>query len=254
MISRIALFLVVAFSVLQTPCLAQTWYNAPHDLAVDPSTINATGVHLTAGERVILLAKGLYSPWDEGADRWHSWIGPAGNYLDAVPSGSQPLPGYPGGCLIGRIGTGDWFWLGEFLSFFADESGELQLAVNDGTTFDNRGSLMVHVWRPDVPGTAAPAVASGSLANVRSPMPNPFRSTTRLEFSLQEATDATIRIFDAGGRRILERPLGALGAGTHEFRWDGRDDAGQPTASGVYFYQLETSGGRMSSERMVQVR
>jgi hypothetical protein len=142
---------------------------------------------------------------------------------------------------------------GEFLSFIADEAGELQLAVNDGTMPDNRGALMVHIWRFD-PTVSAPAVASGPVVKVGSPMPNPFRSTTRLEFSLQKATDATIRIFDAGGRRIVERPLGALEAGTHEFRWDGRDDAGRPTASGVYFYQLETAGGRVSSERMVQVR
>jgi flagellar hook assembly protein FlgD len=67
---------------------------------------------------------------------------------------------------------------------------------------------------------------------------------------------ATIRIFGVGGRLVLERPLGALPAGRHSWRWDGRDAAGRGVASGVYIYRLEVEGERAftASRRMILVR
>ena len=35
---------------------------------------------------------------------------------------------------------------------------------------------------------------------------------------------------------------GDLEAGPHVVSWDGRDEAGQPVASGVYFYRLASAG------------
>jgi photosystem II stability/assembly factor-like uncharacterized protein len=92
---------------------------------------------------------------------------------------------------------------------------------------------------PDVSGigVAAPPVVS-SLSN----KPNPFASTTDISFVLAGPGRISLDIYDLAGRRV--RSLGAmdLGAGRHQVRWDGRNQAGRPVASGVYFARLEMDG------------
>jgi flagellar hook assembly protein FlgD len=62
-----------------------------------------------------------------------------------------------------------------------------------------------------------------------------------------------LSVFDVAGRRVravLER---VLPAGLHEIEWDGRDDAGRPVASGVYFYRMQ-SGPQTETRRMVLLK
>jgi flagellar hook assembly protein FlgD len=44
---------------------------------------------------------------------------------------------------------------------------------------------------------------------------------------------------------------GNLGLGRHSFEWSGRDDAGQPVASGVYLYTLTTHQQTLSKKMLV---
>jgi len=69
---------------------------------------------------------------------------------------------------------------------------------------------------------------------LRQNYPNPFNSSTVLEYELPEAAEIELVIYNSLGQqvRILER--GHRAAGVHLSRWDGRNDVGQPVASGVY--------------------
>jgi flagellar hook capping protein FlgD len=74
--------------------------------------------------------------------------------------------------------------------------------------------------------------------------PNPFRSSTEFHFSLSRAGAVDLVIHDALGRvvrRLATRQ--SLGAGPHSLRWDGRNDIGVETRTGVYFMRLKTDGG-----------
>ncbi|MGH2571568.1 MAG: FlgD immunoglobulin-like domain containing protein, partial [bacterium] len=62
-----------------------------------------------------------------------------------------------------------------------------------------------------------------------------------------------IAITDVAGRRVRTLPGGVLPAGRHASRWDGRDDAGRPAASGVYFLSVE-AGERRVTRKVVLVR
>jgi len=55
------------------------------------------------------------------------------------------------------------------------------------------------------------------------------------------------------GRRVRALATGLMEAGPHEATWDGRDDAGQPAASGLYFARLETPTGTLT-RRVVRSR
>lgn len=83
--------------------------------------------------------------------------------------------------------------------------------------------------------------------------PNPFNPGTNIRYELAESAPVRLRIYDARG--ILVRTLydAPQSAGRHAVSWNGRDDSGQPLASGLYLYQLE-AGERRTTRKMVLLR
>ena len=69
--------------------------------------------------------------------------------------------------------------------------------------------------------------------------PNPFRgvSGTTIHYSVVEAGEIVIRIFDATGRLVNEIAEHAE-AGDNRTSWNGTDRDGHPVAGGVYFYEI----------------
>ena len=70
--------------------------------------------------------------------------------------------------------------------------------------------------------------------------PNPFNSQTVLAYFLPAPGPAHVEVFALSGQRVAVLQQGLQQAGYHRLRWDGRDDAGRPVASGVYLYRLVT--------------
>jgi hypothetical protein len=65
--------------------------------------------------------------------------------------------------------------------------------------------------------------------------PNPAVGTINVRLTLPNSMPATIELFDVGGRRILRREVGQLGAGPHEVVLA----APRQFGAGVYFLRLE---------------
>ena len=83
--------------------------------------------------------------------------------------------------------------------------------------------------------------------------PNPFNPKTEIRFSLQQAGQASLKIYDAQGRLVRSLVDGVLQAGEQRVTWDGSTASGQRAASGVYFYRLETPESSVS-KRMVLLK
>jgi len=86
--------------------------------------------------------------------------------------------------------------------------------------------------------------------------PNPFNPETWIPYRLSEEADVTVYIYDTRGQLVRSFFLGTKPAGTYLDRgkavyWDGKNDAGERVASGVYFYQLKA--GRFSDTRKLAV-
>jgi carboxypeptidase T len=90
--------------------------------------------------------------------------------------------------------------------------------------------------------------------------PNPFRSSTTIAFTLPASNDpAALRIFDQSGRAvrtIIADPASAarsLGTASYSLVWDGKDNSGKDTPSGVYFYTVPSLKAG-SFRKMILVR
>ncbi len=83
--------------------------------------------------------------------------------------------------------------------------------------------------------------------------PNPFNPLTHIVFSIREAGWVVLRVYDIAGRPVRTLVNGWLEPQHYELTWDGRDDAGNEIASGVYFYKLEAPGHK-ESKKMILLR
>ena len=101
---------------------------------------NDTGVEVRSGMSVYFVASGRVR-W--GKDRQDGPAGESGNHYNA----NRPIPGRPGGALVGRIGNSDPFFIGNDQGpIRMRESGRLSLGVNDDYLEDNSGSWRVTIY------------------------------------------------------------------------------------------------------------
>ncbi len=94
--------------------------------------------------------------------------------------------------------------------------------------------------------------AGAAALRLHPNVPNPFRAATTIEFELPAAGRAELRVYDVAGRMVRTLDREAASAGTHRADWDGRDEAGQPVAPGIYFYELRAAG-ESATRKMVRV-
>ena len=85
--------------------------------------------------------------------------------------------------------------------------------------------------------------------------PNPFNPETWIPYHLANAADVTLTIYDMRGIAVRELVLGHQPAGVYQSRgraayWDGKNNSGEPVASGVYFYTL-TAGDFTATRKML---
>ena len=84
--------------------------------------------------------------------------------------------------------------------------------------------------------------------------PNPFNPETWIPYHLSKAAEVIVRIYDIRGVSVRALVLGHQAAGVYESRgraayWDGRNEIGEPVASGVYFYTI-TAGDFTATRKL----
>ena len=87
--------------------------------------------------------------------------------------------------------------------------------------------------------------------------PNPFNPETWMPYQLAEDADVTLIIHPLNGQPVRRLALGGKTAGTYYSRsraayWNGKNEFGEPVASGVYFYTL--TAGDFSATRKMLIR
>jgi hypothetical protein len=132
---------------------------------------------------------------------------PAGNYLYEGRLGSYPQ----------IINSAANF---PFVKLTTGDSEPVADWLNDGDSF--------------APWTGAQAGAIPTAYALLQNYPNPFNPTTNIAFTLPEAAQVKIAVYDLQGRQIAELVNGTQEAGVHSVTWDA---SRQP--SGLYFCRLQ---------------
>ena len=83
--------------------------------------------------------------------------------------------------------------------------------------------------------------------------PNPFNPSTTLRFSLPQAGEAELSIYNLLGQRVATLMHGVQEAGPHTLTWNGRDEQGRELASGVYLYRLQ-AGAQVEARKLLLLR
>ncbi len=143
-----------------------------------------------------------------------------------------------------ELAPGGGLSITDVAGFGEDGFGELYIAARKATSTGEIYKII-----PD-PAAADESGAIGTFG-LEPASPNPFRSETRLDLEIDRASPIEVVVIDPAGRRIRSLAGGSISAGRHTIVWDGRDEAGQPVANGIYF--VRATSRERSQSRPVRV-
>jgi hypothetical protein len=114
---------------------------------------------------------------------------------------------------------------------------------------DDEVTALFHVTTSVDRNTEAPI--SGFM--LRQNYPNPFNPTTRIQFSIMEPAQVSLKIYDILGQEVATLANENLKAGVYNATWDARNSAGTKVVSGTYFCRL-AAGNHVISRKMLLLR
>ena len=133
------------------------------------------------------------------------------------------------------------------------------------TVTDTHGNIVSERFNFTVnPMNLANAVLNVTLDGIGAPKqnlllqnyPNPFNPETWIPYQLSEDSLVSVSIYDTTGNLVRTLSLGYQSAGFYQDQgraayWDGRNNLGEPVASGVYFYQLITPSFQQTQRMLI---
>jgi hypothetical protein len=117
------------------------------------------------------------------------------------------------------------------------------------------GNLQIHetparIFAPQVGSVApdresvAPEESGLSEGTLYRAIPNPFTNTMSYSYRVPAGAEQSVEIgaYDMAGRLVRKLASGTQGPGQYTVEWNGRSDAGEPMAPGVYFVRARVAG------------
>jgi hypothetical protein len=83
--------------------------------------------------------------------------------------------------------------------------------------------------------------------------PNPFNPTTTIKYNVKEDMKVNLEIYNIRGQLVKSLGNGFVTKGNHNSTWDGKDNAGNACASGIYLYKLKT-GDTFITRKMMMLK
>jgi hypothetical protein len=228
------------------PIAGYGWYSPPD--------VHWGTLYLSTAPVDELQRSALYSDWGR----------PATFEFD-LPSGVYEVT-----VSVGRDGSTDSHQniVIEGVPFVTDESNERGYLVRTQQIeiYDSRLTLEMGIFNEytmlnylDIVGLSLPVavepdrpIARGAYA-LEDAYPNPFNPFTTIRYRLPHSEHVELMVYDLAGRQVRTLIDGAVDAGEHQTRWDGKDASGQGVASGVYLYKLR-AGSFAETKRMVLLK
>ena len=144
-----------------------------------------------------------------------------------------------------QISEDDYDWAGEDIDL-TDDGGAI-IAVDNGQF----GFLRIE----NVQNTLNIDKEKLVTENFRlfSNFPNPFNSSTKINYHLLYNNYIRLNIFDTNGNAVIELVNEFQRAGIHSIPWNGINDKGLNLPSGIYYYQIQV-GDHIVNNKMVLIK
>ena len=173
-----------------------------------------------------------------------------------------PVGGYP--CTMMDIFTSPFPEGTEVFAGDIDwEEVEIDLSVYSGTAqlrfvMGSAGMITGEGWYiDDVYYTNPTGISDSSIVPAVTSLygnyPNPFNPSTTISYSLSNDTHVNIEIYNMKGQKVKTIKNEQQSAGDHIVVWNGKDDNGKHTASGVYFYKMR-AGKFTQTKKMILMK
>ena len=133
---------------------------------------------------------------------------------------------------------------GSAFRLFTNRATDLVVQVSDGRY------TIEHRWRIEILSSVAvdPQPADFGL---QQNYPNPANPGTTISFSLPQPAHIRLALLNSSGQQLRVLSEGMSAAGVQRLFWDGRDERGQPLPSGLYFYELQANGQRLTRKLLL---
>jgi len=89
------------------------------------------------------------------------------------------------------------------------------------------------------------------ISALRGNYPNPFNPETIIKYDIAKSGKTRIDIYNIKGQLVKTLLDKQVDAGSYEIKWDGRNNEGRVTSSGVYFYKMRTNGYNCISKMLM---
>ncbi|UCH10479.1 MAG: Ig-like domain-containing protein [Fidelibacterota bacterium] len=147
-------------------------------------------------------------------------------------------------------GTGTWIGDGNLDGSMRFDSFQITYVPGN----PSYGTLYFDDLRIAMPRTYEVADGEGSLPiefALHGNYPNPFNPSTTITYEVPLGTQGRLTVYNLLGQPVRRLVKGWMEPGRYQAVWDGRDDAGQPLASGVYIYSLEAGDVHLSRKMVL---
>ena len=145
----------------------------------------------------------------------------------------------------GAIGMGGNFYMHANAFLFTPNTGSPDCGRAIGGYLRNQSPMVRMIVSPNPPAVGLNDVTNpfGSM----SAYPNPANKETIISYSLKEAGNVSIRLFDVVGKEIISLPQGNQAAGV-EYQVSVNTEN---LANGIYFYTINTNGMQQTKKLVV---
>jgi len=79
------------------------------------------------------------------------------------------------------------------------------------------------------------------VTGINNVFPNPFNPATTIRFAMTTTGFVRIGIYNIRGQLVRDLAHEMRTAGYHHIQWDGKDENGNPSASGIYYVRMRTA-------------
>jgi len=125
------------------------------------------------------------------------------------------------------------------------QSPEAVMMINktDGSTYEIETIQIVDLTFIDITSAEEDPELFNSIPFIcTGNHPNPFNPETTINFELIESGFAQVEIYNIKGVKIATILNKILEAGSYNVVWEGKDESGRISSSGIYFYKISVNG------------